>query len=68
MKINPQITRREAKVLKHDVAVLKNTAKAATADGKVTKAEAKAIGAAQAKLNRDTFVATHNDARMPKLR
>ena len=67
IKLNPQITRREAQVLKKDAGVLQAQVKAATADGKVTRAEAKAIGAAQAKLNRDTFTLSHNNQRMPKL-
>ncbi len=68
MKINPQITPREAKVLRQDAGALKRTVDAAKADGTVTDAEKKAIGAAQVKLNRDSFTLSHNDQRMPKLR
>lgn len=68
IKFNPQITRREATVLKKDASVVANRVTAAKADGVVTRAEAKGIHDAQAKLGKDSFVLTHNNARMPKLR
>lgn len=65
---NGMVTRREARILKRDLAALARTASTAMKDGKVTKSEAKRLAKVVQRLQADAFVVSHNSERHPKVK